>query len=71
MWTAAHQEVLGQSFLEMARKLAGEDLNFASSYHSARKRDIRLAGPAAPKSYQFVYRALGFRAAELVARALR
>jgi glycosyltransferase involved in cell wall biosynthesis len=71
MWTAAHQEVLGQSFLEMARKLAGEDLAFASRYHSARKSDIRLAGPAAPKTYQFIYRALGFRAAELVARALR
>jgi GT2 family glycosyltransferase len=70
-WTAGHQEVIGQSFLEMARKLASEDLEFATHYHSARKGDIRLAGPAAPKTYQFVYRALGFRAAELVARALR
>jgi glycosyltransferase involved in cell wall biosynthesis len=70
-WTARHQEVIGQSFLEMARKLASEDLGFAARYHSERKRDIRLSGPAAPKTYQFVYRALGFRAAELVARALR
>jgi len=70
-WRAGHQEALGRSFLEMARKLAGEDLEYAARYHSARKRDIRLAGPAAPKTYQFVYRALGFRAAELVARALR
>jgi len=70
-WTAAHQAVLGQSFLEMARKLASEDIGLAANYHSTRKRDIRLAGPAAPRSYQFIYRALGFRAAELVARALR
>jgi glycosyltransferase involved in cell wall biosynthesis len=70
-WTAGHQEVLGQSFLEMARKLASEDLAFAARYHAARKGDIRLSGPAAPQTYQFVYRALGFRAAELVARALR
>jgi len=70
-WTAMHQEVIGQSFLEMARKLASEDLEFAAHYHSERKGDIRLSGPAAPKTYQFVYRALGFRAAELVARALR
>jgi glycosyltransferase involved in cell wall biosynthesis len=70
-WTAQHQVVIGQSFLEMARKLASEDIDFASHYHSARKRDIHLAGPSAPRSYQFIYRALGFRAAELVARALR
>jgi glycosyltransferase involved in cell wall biosynthesis len=70
-WTAGHQEALGQSFLEMARTLADEDLGFAARYHAARKRDIRLAGPAAPQTYQIVYRALGFRAAELVARALR
>jgi GT2 family glycosyltransferase len=70
-WTAAHKAVLGQSFLEMARKLASEDLEIGADYQSARKREIRLAGPAAPRSYQIVYRALGFRAAELVARALR
>lgn len=71
LWTSAHDEAIGRSFLEMARKLAGEDLGFAAKYHDARKRDIRLSGPAAPQSYQFVYRALGFRAAELLARALR
>jgi GT2 family glycosyltransferase len=71
VWTAGHQEALGQSFLEMARKLASEDLDSATIYHSARKSEIRLAGPAAPKTYQFIYRALGFRAAEMVARALR
>ena len=70
-WTAGHQEALGQSLLEMARKLASKDLAFAARYHAARKHDIHLAGPAAPQTYQFVYRALGFRAAELVARALR
>jgi glycosyltransferase involved in cell wall biosynthesis len=70
-WTPDHQEALGRSFLEMARKLASQDLQVAARYQSARKADIRLTGPAAPKTYQFVYRALGFRAAELVARALR
>lgn len=70
-WTPAHQEVLGRSFLEMARTLASRDLNFAARYHSKRKGDIHLAGPAAPKTYQLVYRTLGFRAAELVARTLR
>jgi len=70
-WTAGHDAVLGQSFLEMARKLASENLAFAARYHAARKGDIRLSGPSAPQTYQFVYRALGFRAAELVARALR
>jgi glycosyltransferase involved in cell wall biosynthesis len=70
-WTPAHEEALGQSFLEMARKLASQDLEFAARYQAARKGEIRLAGPAAPKRYQFVYRALGFRVAELVGRALR
>ena len=70
-WTPAHEAAIGQAFLEMARKLASEDLSYAAKYHAARKRDIRLAGPAAPQTYQFVYRALGFRAAELVARAMR
>ena len=55
----------------MARKLASTDIGFAARYHAARKRDVRLAGPAAPKSYQLAYRALGFRAAELLARAMR
>ena len=70
-WTPAHKDALGQSFLEMARKLASNDLAFAARYHATRKRDIHLAGPAAPQTYQFAYRALGFRAAELLARALR
>jgi hypothetical protein len=55
----------------MARKLASNDLDFAARYQAAHKADIRLAGPAAPKSYQLAYRALGFRAAEWVARTLR
>jgi hypothetical protein len=63
--------VLGQSLLEMARKLASEDIEFAARYQAAHKADICLAGPAAPKAYQLVYRALGFKAAELVGRALR
>jgi glycosyltransferase involved in cell wall biosynthesis len=71
MWTAGHEEAMGQSILEMARKLASEDLSVATKYHAAHKHHIRLRGPAAPQTYRFVYRALGFRAAELVARALR
>jgi len=70
-WTAGHQEALGQSLFEMARKLASEDLDGAVRYHAAHKADMLLAGPAAPQTYQFVYRNLGFRAAELVARILR
>jgi GT2 family glycosyltransferase len=70
-WTEAHQAALGQAYLEMARKLATMDLDYAARYHAARKGEIRLAGPAAPKTYRLVYRALGFRAAELAARALR
>jgi glycosyltransferase involved in cell wall biosynthesis len=70
-WTAAHQEVLGQAFLEMARTLAGEDLGFAAGYHAAHKGDIRLAGPAAPPAYRAAYRALGFGGAERLARLLR
>jgi glycosyltransferase involved in cell wall biosynthesis len=70
-WTRQHQEALGQSLLEMARNLASQDLEFAARYHSPRKAEMHLAGPAAPKAYQVVYRALGFRAAELVGKALR
>jgi glycosyltransferase involved in cell wall biosynthesis len=70
-WTAAHRDAMGRSLLEMARKLASEDIEFAAQYQAAHKAEIRLSGPAAPKAYQLVYRALGFRAAERVARALR
>jgi glycosyltransferase involved in cell wall biosynthesis len=70
-WTPAHQKALGQSYIEMARKLASQDFEFALRYHAERKRDVYLAGPAAPARYRFVYKALGFRAAELVGRALR
>lgn len=71
MWAPAHQAALGQSFLEMARKLASEDLTVGARYHRAHKGDIRLAGPAAPGTYQLIYRMLGFRAAEMLARTLR
>ncbi|MGA3172454.1 MAG: glycosyltransferase [Chthoniobacteraceae bacterium] len=70
-WTPAHDQALGQAFLEMARNLAGEDLAFASHYHAARKQDIRLAGPAAPFAYRLAYRALGFGGAERLARSFR
>jgi glycosyltransferase involved in cell wall biosynthesis len=70
-WTPAHEAALGRSLLEMARKLASEDLNLACRYQASRKADIRLDGPAAPPSYRKAYRTLGFRAAEILARALR
>jgi len=70
-WSAQHRDALGQCFLEMARKLASEDLKFARRYHAARKRDIRLAGPAAPLAYRVAYRTLGFGGAETLARSLR
>ena len=70
-WTSQHREALGQSFLEMARSLANQDMDFGKSYHAARKRDIVLAGPAAPAAYRLVYRVLGFEAAELIGRVLR
>lgn len=70
-WTPAHDAAIGQAFLEMSRTLASDDLAVAARYHAARKHDIRLSGPAAPQTYQLAYRALGFRAAELLARLLR
>jgi hypothetical protein len=70
-WKPEYDAVLGQSLLEMARKLASDDLDFATRYHSARKCDMRLAGPAAPMSYRVAYRAFGFNAAEKLARGLR
>jgi len=70
-WTPGHEEALGRSLLEMARKLASQDLPLACRYHAVHKREIRLDGPAAPQNYRLAYRALGFRAAELLARLTR
>jgi glycosyltransferase involved in cell wall biosynthesis len=70
-WTPAHEAALGRSLLEMARKLASEDLNLACRYQAARKADIRLDGPAAPAMYRRVYRMFGFRAAETLGRLMR
>ena len=70
-WTPQHRQALGQSLLEMARHLASQDLRVGAKYHAARKREVWLAGPAAPPNYRLIYRAFGFTAAELVAKALR
>jgi len=70
-WRPAHRQALGQALIEMARKLAAEDLDFAARYHSAHKGDIWLAGPAAPFSYRAAYRLLGFAGAEKLAGAMR
>ena len=70
-WKPEHRKALGQSLLEMARHLASQDLRAGAQYHAARKQEVWLAGPAAPPTYRLVYRGFGFRAAELMARALR
>ena len=71
LWTDAHRRAMGRALLEMARSLAGQDIAEAAKYHAQRRRDMHLDGPAAPVRYKFLYRAFGFRGAELLARALR
>lgn len=71
LWTEAHRRALGRALLEMARVLAAQDIAEAAKYHAQRRRDIHLDGPAAPGRYKLLYRTLGFRGAELLARALR
>jgi len=73
LWTETHAAVAGQSFFEMARSLATSDLAHATAYHDERRARglLRVGGPAAPRGYQLVYRALGFRAAERLAATRR
>jgi len=71
--TAQHRQEIGRACLEMSRTWARYDLPGAKKYHAERKSKglIHLSGPAAPRTYRFVYRLFGFAAAERVARLAR
>lgn len=71
--TAAHRREVGQACFEMARTWARYDLPGARAYHADRQAKglLYLHGPAAPRSYRFAYRLLGFTAAERLARLKR
>ena len=73
LWKAAHAEVAGRACFEMARTLAKSDLTEATAYHRERAARglIHLAGPAAPRSYRFAHRLLGFAGAEKLAAVRR
>lgn len=73
LWKPQHAEVAGRACLEMARTLARYDLVEASKYHRDRRKHgmIHLEGPAAPKSYRWSYRMLGFANSERLAALLR
>jgi glycosyltransferase involved in cell wall biosynthesis len=72
-WTPVHQRVAGRACFEMARTWAKYDRAAAAEYHRERRARqlIHLEGPAAPLSYQVVYRTLGFSSAERLAAASR
>jgi len=72
-WTQIHQRVAGRACFEMARTLAKYDRDAAAEYHRERRdrQLIHLEGPAAPISYQVIYRTLGFAFAERFAAARR
>jgi len=73
LWTPVHQRIAGRACFEMARTLAKYDPAAAAEYHRERqaRQLIHLDGPAAPLSYQLVYRTLGFASAERLAAARR
>jgi Glycosyl transferase family 2 len=73
LWHQTHAQLAGQACFEMSRTMARFDLTAARAYHKERKaaRLIHLRGPAAPATYRWTYRLLGFQGAEKVARALR
>jgi hypothetical protein len=73
LWTESHTRVAGQAFFEMSRTYARYDLAEATAYFRDRKARglIHLAGPAAPRSYRFAHRLLGFTTAEKLAAAHR
>jgi len=72
-WTSLHQHIAGRACFEMARTLAKSDRAAAAEYHRERRARqlIHLEGPAAPLSYQLIYRTLGFASAERLAAAGR
>lgn len=65
----SHRAAAGQVFLELARTLARYDLRAATEYYARRAREgkIALTGPAAPRSFRWAVRSLGFRRAEQIA----
>ena len=71
--TSRHKSTAGRICFEMARQIARYDRRRAAEYHRAQQADglIEPAGPAAPAHYRFIYRTLGFAAAERVASLLR
>lgn len=73
LWTRQRRAVAARAFFEMSRTLAKYDMAQARRYHAERKKSalINLDGPAAPASYKFAYRVLGFAGAEKLARVLR
>jgi hypothetical protein len=72
-WTPAYQRLAGRSCFEMARRLADEDLNVATSYYRECRRDdlMQPEGPQAPWKYRLALKCLGFSGAELSARSFR
>jgi glycosyltransferase involved in cell wall biosynthesis len=73
IWKPAHRATAGRACFEMARTLARLDRAEAARYFRERRKRglIQLRGPAAPPAYRLALRALGFSAAEQVARLLR
>lgn len=73
VWTEQHQAIAGQACLEMARTMAKWDIDAATRYYADRKQRnlINPEGPAAPFTYKFACRLLGFAGAEKLARILR
>jgi glycosyltransferase involved in cell wall biosynthesis len=72
-WTAQHQALGGRACFEMARTLARTNLGEAVDYYRARRRlGLMLPeGPAAPRAYRIIHKALGFSTAEIIARIFR
>lgn len=76
-WLAGRRELderirhaAAEMLFEMSRQLATSDLETAVAYHDAARADglMRLRGPAAPWTYRWAYRLLGFEGAERLAR---
>ncbi len=72
-WTEQHQALAGRACFEMARTLAQTNIGEAVDYYRARRRRGLMLpeGPAAPRAYRIVHKALGFSTAEIIARILR
>ena len=70
----SHDKAIGSACFEMARSLASKvSISTAYSYFIKQKRLglIYPSGKSFPKSYSIIYKVLGFKAAESVAKLLR